>query len=311
MQSQSTKILEGLNSKQIEAVKHKDGPVAVIAGAGTGKTKVIVNRFAYLKSHYGVDSDSILTLTFNNKGAKEIRDRIGAIFNNSKESFKTYTLHKFGLLFLRRYIDKYKIFGRDSRFSIVDNNGRKRILKELIKEHSTSLDLMDFEREISNIKSFMLDSTLDYDKYYKRKKRNSDDLDDSLGSSDSSEEIFINIDIYNIFIKYQERLKESNLFDFDDLIRVPFQILELDRELREELSKRYQYIMVDEFQDLSNMQYSIIKYLSSYHKNIFAVGDDDQSIYQWRDADPRVLFRFRRMTFNGLKGLVNFRIIPT
>lgn len=254
-------ILENLNSMQREAVSHIEGPLLILAGAGSGKTKTITTRLAFLIKEVGIPADSILTLTFTNKAAKEMKERA---FNMLGIDFKPLpllcTFHKFGLLFLRKYI---KLLNRDSNFNVIDTSDKVQIIKRLNKENKYS-SLNDVLSYISNAKSNpkALDSFSSFDKEYK---------------------------IYSLYENY---LTNNNLVDYDDLILLTFNILNEFSDVRNYISNKYQYIMVDEYQDTNILQYKLLRLLCSNHSNICVVGDDDQSIYSWRGANIKNILDF-------------------
>jgi DNA helicase-2/ATP-dependent DNA helicase PcrA len=257
------KIFENLNESQLEAVKHIDGPMLILAGAGSGKTKTITTRVAYLIS-LGIDPASILTLTFTNKASNEMRNRALGMIEGSIYPPLLCTFHKFGLLFLKFYIEK---LGRKNNFVIIDTDDKKRIIKSLNDTISTAL----IASEISRCKNSLISP------------------DEAIKSATNSNYK----EIYNTYKKYQQNLEDNNLVDFDDLLVLPYQILENDDELADYISNKYQYIMVDEYQDTNDIQYLLLKKLSKNHNNLVVVGDDDQSIYGWRGANIDNILNFK------------------
>ncbi|MCH9740558.1 MAG: UvrD-helicase domain-containing protein [Epsilonproteobacteria bacterium] len=261
-------VLNNLNEAQQEAATHIDGPLLILAGAGSGKTKTLTTRLAYLIGEVGIDPQNTLTLTFTNKAAKEMRERANALINHHTSSMPLLcTFHKFGLLFLKFHIEK---LGRANNFVIIDSDDKKRIIKRIAKEHSIDLNISFITSEISKYKNTLL----------------------------SAEEIIEKAElpdykkIATIYYDYQKEIVENNLVDFDDLLMLTYQILEDNNELRVETSKRYQYIMVDEYQDTNELQFQLLELLSSEHQNLCVVGDDDQSIYGWRGANIRNILEF-------------------
>jgi len=256
-----TQALKGLNESQRVSATHIDGSLLILAGAGSGKTKTITTRVAYLIDEVGIDANSILVLTFTNKAASEMRQRALSMIQSSSHGMPLLcTFHKFGLLFLRFHIEK---LNRSNSFSIIDSDDRKKILKGIIKEHETTLSNAQLYEIISKLKNDMLFAS---------------DLKDTKRYSDYPE-------ISEIYTTYEAFLIENNLVDFDDLLLLSYKLLRDDEALRQMSSKKYQYIMVDEYQDTNALQFNVLKLLCQTHQNICVVGDDDQSIYSWRGAD--------------------------
>ena len=262
------KILNELNPAQKEAVEHIDGPMLILAGAGSGKTKTLTSRLAYLVGVIGIDPANTLTLTFTNKAATEMRERALKLMSN-KVSYPPLlcTFHKFGLLFLKFHIEK---LGRSNAFVIIDSDDKKRLLRSIAKELKIDLNLSFIASEISKYKNSLLSPEVVLEKAelpdYKK--------------------------IANIYVKYQANIEENNLVDFDDLLMLTYKILSENDALRKETSNRYKYIMVDEYQDTNELQFQLLELLSSEHNNLCVVGDDDQSIYGWRGANIRNILEF-------------------
>ncbi|MCK9257067.1 MAG: UvrD-helicase domain-containing protein [Sulfurospirillaceae bacterium] len=258
-------MLEELNEQQLEAVKEVSRPILILAGAGSGKTKTITNRLAYLISEVGIDPASTLTLTFTNKAATQMRDRALALLNKNNLVYPPLlcTFHKFGLLFLKFHIDK---LGRKANFVVIDTDDKKRILKNLSTELPTSL----VASEISRYKNSFL--TPD---------------DAALQAEQKNYKL-----IAKMYKEYEDYLVQNNLVDFDDLLALTYKILDENPKLCEEISNRYQYIMIDEYQDTNDLQYKLLVKLCQTHENICVVGDDDQSIYGWRGANIRNILDF-------------------
>lgn len=261
-------ILDELNPNQRSAAEHIDGPLLILAGAGSGKTKTLTTRLAYLIGEVGIDPANTLTLTFTNKAASQMRERaLSLIENKSAYPPLLCTFHKFGLLFLKFNIEK---LGRKNNFVIIDGDDKKRLLRAIVKEMKIDLNISFLASEISKYKNSLLTPEVAIEKaelidYQKAAK------------------------IYQV---YQNNITENNLVDFDDLLMLTYQILDENEELRKETSNRYRYIMVDEYQDTNELQLKLLEHLSSEHKNICVVGDDDQSIYGWRGANIRNILDF-------------------
>lgn len=256
------RILQELNEAQREAAKTIDGPILILAGAGSGKTKTITTRLAYLIS-LGIDPASILTLTFTNKAAKEMRERALGMISDAIYPPLLCTFHKFGLLFLKNHIHR---LGRDNSFVIIDTDDKKRIIKSFKPDLATPL----VASEISKYKNSLIDpeQAIEAARLPNFKK------------------------IARLYEKYQNYLQENNLVDFDDLLVLTYKILDQDEALCKEISNKYQYIMIDEYQDTNELQNMLVKKLCKEHNNICVVGDDDQSIYGWRGANVKNILEF-------------------
>ncbi len=269
-------VIEALNEAQQEAVKHIEGPLLILAGAGSGKTKTLTTRLAYLISEVGIDPLNTLTLTFTNKAAKEMRERASKLIGTQISSMPLLcTFHKFGLLFLKLHIEK---LGRENNFVIIDSDDKKRIIKRIAKEHNIDLNIGFISSEISKYKNTLLTA------------------DEILKKAELPDYRKIAI----IYKDYETEIIENNLVDFDDLLMLTYKILLQDSELRRETSNRYKYIMVDEYQDTNELQFKLLELLASEHGNLCVVGDDDQSIYGWRGANIRNILEFSKR-FKGTK----------
>lgn len=258
--------LEGLNPEQIQAIEHIDGPLLILAGAGSGKTKTLTSRLAYLISEVGIPPNLILCLTFTNKASKEMKERAFKLIGGDQANPPLLcTFHKFGLLFLKEYIG---LLGRSSSFILLDSDDVKKVIKPLQSSFAPSVIL----GYISFFKNQALSpqEALNQAKFEENKK------------------------IAEIYWNYQEYLESKNLLDFDDLLYLPYLILRENPHLREQMGQRYAYIMVDEYQDTNILQYKLLKLLTSTHQNLCVVGDEDQSIYGWRGADIRNILEFEK-----------------
>ena len=265
------KIFGKLNESQSDAVKQTEGPVLILAGAGSGKTTTIVSRLAYLIEQIGIPASNTLTLTFTNKAAKEMKERSLAMMDTNAYPPLLCTFHKFGLLFLKFNIH---LLGRQNNFVVIDTDDKKRIIKKINSELPTPL----IASEISRYKN----SLMSPDDAYKQA------------------ELYNYKQIAEVFGEYEKYLNENNLVDFDDLIALTYKLLDENRELAEATSKKYQYIMIDEYQDTNELQLKLLQKLCTTHNNICVVGDDDQSIYGWRGANIRNIMEFDE-DFEGAK----------
>ena len=273
------KFLEELNEAQKEAATHIDGALLILAGAGSGKTKTITTRLAYLLS-LGIDPANTLTLTFTNKAASEMRERALNMLNDTiSHPPLLLTFHKFGLLFLKLYIH---LLNRDNNFVIIDSDDQRKILKQISKELPPNY----MSKEISKYKN----SFLTPDEVY------------ALANDTNYKKMAY------IYDKYQNYLLENNLVDFDDLLLLTYKILNENEDLAKEISQKYQYIMVDEYQDTNEIQLLLLKKLCLTHNNICVVGDDDQSIYGFRGANHKNILEFEK-DFNAkvIKLELNYR----
>ena len=273
------KFLDDLNDAQRKAATHIDGALLILAGAGSGKTKTITTRLAYLLS-LGIDPANTLTLTFTNKAASEMRQRaLQMIDSQIPHPPLLLTFHKFGLLFLKLYIH---LINRDNNFVIIDSDDQKKILKSI----SADLPPNFMAKEISKYKNSFLSS----DEVYAL----------------ANEEVYKKLAF--IYEKYQNYLIDNNLVDFDDLLLLTYKILHENDDLNREISQKYQYIMVDEYQDTNEIQLLLLKKLCSTHNNICVVGDDDQSIYGFRGANHKNILDFEK-DFNAkvIKLELNYR----
>ena len=257
------KIFSRLNPAQTDAVKQTEGPVLILAGAGSGKTTTITSRLAYLLKEVGIPASNTLTLTFTNKAANEMRERALNMLENKSYPPLLCTFHKFGLLFLKFNIH---LLGRNNNFVVIDTDDKKKILKKINGEIPTPL----IASEISRYKN----SLLTPDDAYKQA------------------EITIYQQIANVYEEYEAYLLENNLVDFDDLLALPYKLLCEHEELAIKTSQKYQYIMIDEYQDTNELQLKLIQKLCCTHNNLCVVGDDDQSIYGWRGAHIRNILEF-------------------
>lgn len=269
------KIFNKLNESQSNAVKQIDGPVLILAGAGSGKTTTIISRLAYLIESVGIPASNTLTLTFTNKAAKEMRERSLAMIENVAYPPLLCTFHKFGLLFLKFNIH---LLNRKNNFVVIDTDDKKRIIKKINSELPTPL----IASEISRYKN----SLLTPDDAYKQA------------------ELYNYQQIAKVYEEYEVYLNENNLVDFDDLIALTYKLLDQNPDLAEATSKKYQYIMIDEYQDTNELQLKLLQKLCTSHNNLCVVGDDDQSIYGWRGAHIRNIMEFDQ----DFKGAAVFKL---
>jgi DNA helicase II / ATP-dependent DNA helicase PcrA len=262
------KFFESLNESQKEAVEHIDGPLLILAGAGSGKTKTITSRLAYLLAN-GIPPSNTLTLTFTNKAASEMRERALSMIEDISYPPLLCTFHKFGLLFLKFNIEK---LGRKNNFVVIDTDDKKRILKSF----GSDLPIGLVASEISRYKNSLMSPEVAWQKAEQASYKK----------------------IASLYEKYEKYIQDNNLVDFDDLLVLPYRILEANTDLAIEISERYRYIMVDEYQDTNDLQYKLLEKLCTTHNNICVVGDDDQSIYGWRGANIKNILDFKECFTN-------------
>ena len=273
------KILEGLNKEQMEAVTHLDGPLLILAGAGSGKTRVITYRIAYMMKKHNVAPSSILAITFTNKAANEMRQRIEGLVGDRSKYIWCGTFHSIFARLLRRHAE---LLGYSQNFSIIDSDDQLKLIKEAMKE----LDIADsqfkpksVQIEISNAKN----KFVGVEEYQLL----------------AGKEYFLGV-VARIYKRYQEKLVANNAMDFDDILVNMVKLLDQNPDICELYRAKFRYIMVDEYQDTNETQYRAVMKLASGSGNICVVGDDDQSIYSFRGADVRLILKFEK-DFPGAK----------
>lgn len=264
--------LNNLNDEQIKAVKTVSGPLIVLAGAGSGKTKVLTTRIAYLIKEIGISPSNILAITFTNKAATEMKERIKNMLGLDAYQIQISTFHSFGLLVVR---ENHELLGYKSNFTILDSDDQLTLIKKIMKD--LSLDVKAYnpkaiKNHISGAKNELLNSH-SYEKFC---------------NTDFDEKVLM---VYKV---YEDRLKTNNSLDFDDLLMLPNILFKNHKDILNKYQERYQYILVDEYQDTNQAQYNIVSMLASKYKNICVVGDNDQAIYSWRQADYRNILNFEK-----------------
>lgn len=264
--------LDNLNPQQKEAVIHKEGPMLILAGAGSGKTSTMTHRIAYLIKEEGVSPYNILAVTFTNKAAKEMRDRVEELIGEGINMW-ILTFHSACLRILRRHAE---CIGYKNDFVVYDPTDQKVVMKNCMKERNVDEKKYNPAYVLSII---------------------SDCKEKGISPSDFAKRNgldFKNKIIYDLYLAYESVLKKNNAMDFDDLILKTVEIFESNEEILAYYQNKFRYIMVDEYQDTNYMQYLFVKLLAKAHNNICVVGDDDQCIYQWRGADIRNILNFER-----------------
>ena len=266
-------IYETLNDMQQMAVFHTEGPLLILAGAGSGKTRVLTHRIAYLMEEKHVSPYNIMAITFTNKAAAEMRNRVNKIVGFGAEQVWVSTFHSACVRILRRYIDR---IGYSTDFTIYDTDDQKRLMKNVIKDLNLDSKIYKENGMLNKISDF------------KNKLMTTGDVA-SMAKSD-----FKMLNVSKIYDNYQEALKKNNALDFDDLIMKTVQLFTKCPEVLESYQDRLQYIMVDEYQDTNAAQFAFVKLLAQKHQNLCVVGDDDQSIYKFRGADITNILQFEK-----------------
>lgn len=267
-------IYDTLNERQRQAVMQTEGPVLILAGAGSGKTRVLTHRVAYLIDRAGVAPYHILAITFTNKAAGEMRERVDKIVGFGAEQIWVSTFHSTCVRILRRYIDR---LGYDNHFTIYDTDDQKGIMKEVCKKLQIDTKMLK-ERTILSAISSAKDELIDPQEYEMQ-----NGFDYNGGK------------IAKAYREYQATLRKNNALDFDDLIMKTVELFKADAEVLDSYQKRFQYIMVDEYQDTNTAQFELIRLLAAKNRNLCVVGDDDQSIYKFRGANIRNILDFEKV----------------
>ncbi|MCX7709975.1 MAG: DNA helicase PcrA [Clostridia bacterium] len=266
-------LLKGLNTEQAEAVLHTEGPLLILAGAGSGKTRVLTHRIAYLIKEKNVYPSSILAITFTNKAAKEMKERTEKILGDAAQDMWISTFHSTCVKILRRDIDK---LGYDKSFVIYDSADQQTVIKSCIKElnlNDKNFPPRSIQEMIGKAKDELMDAKT-YARVYAADFRMSK--------------------VASIYELYQKKLKQNNALDFDDIILCTVRLFNEHPEVLEFYQRKFKYIMVDEYQDTNTAQYMLVSLLAQAKKNLCVVGDDDQSIYGWRGANIRNILDFEK-----------------
>lgn len=267
-------LLAGLNDKQKEAVLHFEGPLLILAGAGSGKTRVLTHRIAYLIEEHQVPPYHILALTFTNKAANEMRERVNNIIEYGAGSIWVSTFHSTCVRILRRFIDH---LGYDNAFTIYDSDDQKSLMKDICKQ--LNIDTKKYkERTFLNAISSAKDELKTPEQY-------ADEV-----AKEYNKKIF-----GRVYKEYQKRLKQNNALDFDDLIMLTVQLFRQNAEILNHYQERFPFILVDEYQDTNTAQFTLLSLLASRYRNLCVVGDDDQSIYRFRGANIHNILNFEKI----------------
>ena len=264
--------IEYLNDKQKEAVLADDGPVLILAGAGSGKTSVLTTKIAYLIEEKGANPKNILAITFTNKAAREMKERIIKMVGSKAYDMQISTFHSFGLRIIR---ENYERLGYEKNFTIIDSDDSLTLIKKIMKElniDTTRCNPKFIKNNISSCKNEMMTPSR-----YK-----------SLAVDEVSEIT------YKVYEKYQEALKRNNSLDFDDLLTMPVMLFNKYKDVLDSYQELFKYVFIDEYQDTNEAQYILSKMISAKYKNICVVGDEAQSIYSWRGANYKNILNFEK-----------------
>ena len=264
-------IYDKLNEPQREAVYHTDGPLLILAGAGSGKTRVLTHRIAYLIGERGVNPWNILAITFTNKAAEEMRQRVDNLVGFGAESVWVSTFHSACVRILRRFIDR---LGYENHFTIYDTDDQKTLIKEVCRKVDVDTKVFKERSLLSAISSAKNEMILP------------DEFELNAGGD------FAKMKIAKVYREYEVQMRANNALDFDDLLVKTVQLLQTQPDVLESYQERFRYIMVDEYQDTNTVQFQLVSLLAGKYKNLCVVGDDDQSIYKFRGANIRNILDF-------------------
>jgi DNA helicase II / ATP-dependent DNA helicase PcrA len=272
MQFLTDRLLNGMNPEQAEAVKATEGPLLIMAGAGSGKTRVLTHRIAYLMVEKGVNPYNILAITFTNKAAREMKDRISRILGGASEDIWISTFHSMCVRILRRDIDR---IGMNRNFTILDSTDQQSVIKSILKAKNIDPKKFDARSILGSISSAKNELTTP------------EEFSKTAGG-------YYDQVVSDVYTEYQKRLRKNQALDFDDLIMTTIQLFQRVPEVLEFYQRKFQYIHVDEYQDTNRAQYMLVKLLASRFQNLCVVGDSDQSIYRWRGADIANILSFEK-----------------
>lgn len=265
-----------LNPVQLEAVNYLEGPLLIVAGAGSGKTRVLTYRIANLLAN-GISPEKILAITFTNKAANEMKERVQNLIGDEAKYIQMRTFHSFGAWFLRQEIERadWKTYGRN--FTIFDTDDGKKVIETCLEKLNLSKDQYvpkELMNQISNLKNELITP---------------ENFAQQMGLVNNFQK-----NLAQIYEMYEKLLQENRAVDFDDLLKIPVEILQTNAQIREYYQQRFSYILIDEYQDTNHAQYELVRLLAKSHKNLCVVGDADQSIYGWRGADMQNILDFER-----------------
>lgn len=265
-------LIDSLNDRQKEAVVNTDGPMLILAGAGSGKTKVLTTKVAYLIEEKNIDPNNILAITFTNKAAKEMKERIFKLEGNGAFYIQISTFHSFGLKILK---ENCELLGYEKNFTILDSDDSLSIIKKIMKE--LNIDANKYNpKAIKNVISNNKNEIIDPEKY----------------------SLYVNTDFdkiaLEVYRKYEKSLKINNAVDFDDLLILPLKLFNNNPGVLQKYQEKYKYVFIDEYQDTNEPQYILSKMISAKYKNITVVGDADQAIFTWRGANYKNILNFEK-----------------
>jgi DNA helicase-2/ATP-dependent DNA helicase PcrA len=264
--------LDSLNKEQLEAVKTTEGPLLVLAGAGSGKTKVLTTRVAYLIDELGISPDSILAITFTNKAAKEMKERVVKMLGPIGYQIQISTFHSFGLTILKDHYDK---LGYEKNFTILDSDDSLTVVKKILKDMNK--DPKQYSpKAIRNRISSAKNELMEPEELNKFSNNEIDEL------------------VVNVYKKYKDKLKTNNSLDFDDLLMLPITLFRSNPDILKNYQDKFKYVLIDEYQDTNEAQYLLTKMISARYKNICVVGDNDQSIYSFRGSNYKNILNFEK-----------------
>lgn len=267
-------MFDNLNSMQREAVFHTEGPLLILAGAGSGKTRVLTHRAVYMIEEKGVNPYHIMAITFTNKAAQEMRERIDKLVGYGSESIWVSTFHAACVRILRRYIDR---LGYDNHFTIYDTDDQKSLMKDICKRLQIDTKIYK-EKAFLGVISSAKDELISPEEFALR------------AAGDFAKERQA-----AVYREYQAALRKNNALDFDDLIVKTVELFLHDAEVLNSYQERFRYIMVDEYQDTNTAQFELVRLLAAKYRNLCVVGDDDQSIYKFRGANIRNILNFEEI----------------
>jgi DNA helicase-2/ATP-dependent DNA helicase PcrA len=264
--------LYGLNDRQQEAIKALDGPMLVLAGAGSGKTKVLTTKVAYLLEERDISPKNILAITFTNKAAREMKDRIFSLIGREAFLIQISTFHSFGLKILK---ENYDLLGYTSNFTILDASDSETVIKKIMKDYDIDSSKYNYRAIKSSISS---------------------NKNEMVGVEEFKKFVYNDYDevVLKVYEEYEKELKRSNAIDFDDLLILPLKLFNEHKEVMEKYQEQYKYVFIDEYQDTNKLQYILSKLISAKYKNITVVGDNDQAIFTWRGADYKNILNFEK-----------------
>ena len=264
--------LEGLNERQLEAIKTLDGPMLVLAGAGSGKTKVLTTKVAYLLESRDVSPKNILAITFTNKAAKEMKDRIFSLIGREAFLIQISTFHSFGLKILK---ENYDLLGYTSNFTILDASDSETVIKKIMKDYDIDSNKYNYRAIKASISS---------------------NKNEMVGVEEFKKFVYNDYDeaVLKVYEEYEKELQRSNAIDFDDLLILPLKLFNEHKEVLQKYQEQYKYVFIDEYQDTNKPQYILSKLISAKYKNITVVGDNDQAIFTWRGADYKNILNFEK-----------------